>query len=230
MSIDSELGSINRPEIEVESFVEKIVKADGKLLNLPGKRSRLGEPLYISARYGVDSVDKDVRYLIIDVFASREDEYVPIGIYDWEIKGCKASGNKQRHGHLPAINEAQEVADRYWATGEGFHVRGDDFLKFAAEKGGFKMMNKLKRNGTIANEEQWTKPIYQQLGIGSLMISVSALVLNELGITEMELGTLSKLAEMPWKKFGGEDRVKLKPGDVSKHPEIKTTIEKFLIG
>jgi len=62
------------------------------------------------------------------------------------------------------------------------------------------------------------------------MIAISVLVLNELEIEEMNLGTLSPLAEMPWRKFGGKDRVKLKPGDFSKHPEIRRTIEKFLIG
>jgi hypothetical protein len=230
MTVDSGFDSISQPRREVSNFVEKVVRADGQLLSLSGRKSKLGEPLHISVRFGEDSVNADTQYLIIDVLASRENEYVPVGIYDWEIKEGRASGNKQRHGHLPAINEAQEAADRYWATGEGFHVRGDDFLKYASENGGFQMMNKLRREGIIKEEDQWTEPIYQRLGIGSLMIAISALVLNELEIEEMNLGTLSPLAEMPWRKFGGKDRVKLNPGDFSNHPEIRKTIEKFLIG
>lgn len=98
-------------------FIETISRADGELIPLPARRSKLGEPYFLSVRYGQDEVETDYRYLIVDVLVQRGDRFVPVGIYDWEITGETALGNKQRHGHLPALNPAQEAADRYWSTG-----------------------------------------------------------------------------------------------------------------
>lgn len=109
------------------------------------------------------------------------------------------------------------MAERFWDTGEAFHVRDDDFLKLAMENGGFNKMNELRETGIIQDENQWTMPIYQRLGLGSLMIAVSAIVLKSKGITEMDLGTLSEKAKQAWEKFGCGEKTRLSPLEIVSH-------------
>jgi hypothetical protein len=214
----------------INDLVERVSRGDGELIPLPGVKSRLGEPLSVSARFGEDAVESGVNYLIVDVLAKREGKYIPVGIYDWEVKGEKAVGNKQRHGHLPAKNPAQEEADRYWSTGEAFHVREDDLLKYASDNGGFDKMNELRTRGIVQGEDDWTDPVYQKRGIGGLMTVVSALVLEKQGVTQMNLGTLSESARISWEKFDRRDRIELAPGDVTKHQNADKILYKFLMG
>lgn len=225
-----ETNETHKREAVVGSFIDAIAPADGRLLALPGGTSRLDEPLFISARMGEDEVTPGTSYLNVDVVAKRGNEYVPVGIYDWEIVGGgRAVGNKQRHGHLPTRNPAQETAERYWSTGEALHVRDDNFLKYATENGGFTKMSELRNMGVIQGEEQWTQPIYQGLGIGGLMIAVSAITLDRHGVTEMDLGTLSKPAKQAWKKFGRGDRQRLSPKEVTGHQSTERALAKFLL-
>lgn len=226
--LDSETTEVTEHEETLNSFIDAIASADGRLLALPNGKSRLDEPLLISARFGADDVIPNIFYLNVDVFTKRGEEYIPVGIYDWEITGGKAVGNKQRHGHLPVRNPAQKAAERYWNTGEAFHVRDDNFLKYALESGGPNGMSELRDTGVIQSEEQWSEPIYQDLGIGGLMIAVSAIILDKQGITVMDLGTLSKPAKQAWKGFGREERLRLSPKEVASHEKTKSTLSKFL--
>ncbi|MFC1790228.1 hypothetical protein ACFLZP_01950 [Patescibacteria group bacterium] len=133
-------------------------------------------------------------------------EFVPVAIYDWEISQNEALGNKQRHQHLPCFNQAQRNADRYWSTGEAFHVRDDDFLKFAMESGGFEKMSELRRQRMVRDESQWNKPIYQGEGLGSL----------------------NQKARLAWKSFGRRDRLSIETAELASHPKITDSIDKFI--
>lgn len=210
------------------AFIEQVTKADGKLIPLSGRKSKLGEPFFISTRLGQDEISPELGYLNVDIFVQRGEEFVPIAIYDWEITKNEALGNKQRHQHLPCLNQAQRNADRYWSTGEAFHVRDDDFLKFAMENGGFEKMDQLRRQGVIQSEDQWTKSIYQGQGLGSFIITVSALALHKHGIETMKLGSLNKKAKLAWKGFGQGDRLNIKTAELVSHPKVADSINRFI--
>lgn len=227
--LSEESGAARLLTKEVEQYLDRILRADGELIELPGRRSLLGEPLFISARFGEDVVPgTGYRYLNIDTFALRDGEYVPVGIKDYEIKGDVAYSNKQRHGHLPPVNVAQEAANRYWATGEALHVREDDLLKFAMENGGFPKMGELREKGFVATEEDWTKKIYQRKGIGSLMVASSILILKERGVESILFGSFTDSAEATWRKFGGREGAKMFVSELADSPNITTSIEPFV--
>jgi hypothetical protein len=228
MAPDSGYDKSLAKEILFQQFVEKISVADGQLIPLPGTKSKLGEPLFISARFGRDDVDPSIQFLNVDVFAKRGEDFLPVGIYDWEVNGDVAVGNKQRHNHLAVVNTAQQAADQYWSTGEAFHIRGDDLLKYAESLGGLEGMSKVRAMGLIDTEEKWISPIYQNIGIGSLMISTSAIVLEAHKISTLNLGTLSQDAQRAWKSFGRGDRTILSPREVSQHPKAHSSIDKFI--
>lgn len=228
MSIDARSEGISIKENQVQGFVEKISKADGQLIPLLNIKSRLNEPLFISSRFGSDEINQENKYLNIDIFALRENNYIPVGIYDWEINGDHANGNKQRHCFLPTYNSAQEIARSFWGN-ESFQVRGDDFLRYAMTTGGFQAMDRLREQGFIDNEQKWSQPIFRGLGLGSLLIATSALVLDKKGIKFMELGTLSQTAKKVWNSFDRGERTTLTPKEVTQHPKSKATIEKFFV-
>jgi len=230
MSTDSGFDQPQTKEFIIQQFIEKISKADGAIIPLTGVRSRLLEPLFISTRIGPDQVDPDKSYLNVDIFAYRDGEHVPIGIYDWEIANGVANGNKQRHGHLEATHPAHQEADQYWSTGEAFHIKGDDFLSYAFSQQGMDSMSELRANGFIDSEDRWSEPIYQGLGLGSLMIATSALVLHHHNIQIMDLGTLSSKAEMAWRSYGREERTEINPAEICQHPKTKAIISQCLIG
>lgn len=62
---------INHDET-LKNFVKDIALADGRLLALLNGKSRLGEPLFISARFGVDEITPNISYLNVDVFAKKD--------------------------------------------------------------------------------------------------------------------------------------------------------------
>jgi len=226
MGVGSEEGPIK--EI-VAKFKKEVTANDGTLISIPGLKSRLGESLYISTRFGEDQVGTGVSFLNVDVFAQRDDQFIPVGIYDWEVVGKRANGNKQRHGHLPATNQAHESADRYWSTGEAFHVRDDDLLKFATEAGDLNKMTELRQRGVVQDENQWTDSLYQGRGIGGLMIAVSAIVLESKGIEEMNVGTLSRDAQRAWKKFEIGGRSLVIPSELVNHDAAERVLIKSLM-
>lgn len=145
-----------------KDFLDRLAEADGTLIHLRGKKSRLGEDFYVCARccktrFWGEAIN---RLMGIDVFVIRDNEFLPVGRYDWEIKGNSASGNKNRHDHLPITNLAHKQAATFWAMGEGFKVLDEEFINYAAENGGFAKMRELRQLGIIIHEDQWTKPIY----------------------------------------------------------------------
>jgi len=211
------------------AFIERVTKADGSLISLSGRKSKLGEPFFISTRLGQDEISPELSYLNVDIFIQRGEEFIPIAIYDWEISQNEALGNKQRHQHLPCLNQAQRNADRYWSTGEAFHVRDDDFLKFAMENGGFEKMSELRRQEVIQSEDQWTESIYQGQGLGSLMIAVSALTLHKHGVETMRLGSLNEKAKLAWNGFDRGDRLGIQAPELVDHPKVADSIDKFII-
>lgn len=232
MSIDSpEIGK----EQELTAFLDKITRADGELIPLAGT-SRLGEPLFIFARYGQDLYhpDPNLYFLNVDIVAKRGDTYVAVGIKDYEVYPLqkKANGNKQRHGHLPSTHSAHEVADSSWGTGEGLHVKELSYLNYALnEIGGFEGMNKLRREGVITDEEQWGQQIYQQWGLGRLLIATSAFILKSKGIETLQFGSLSKNAQKAWSAFGytdSQNQHEFPVEEVTKSPAAKKAITKFL--
>jgi hypothetical protein len=227
MTIDIQSEGIYSKENQIQGFIEKISKADGQLIPLPNIKSRLNEPLFISSRFGSDEINPEDNYLNIDIFALRENDYIPVGIYDWEIKEGRANGNKQRHCFLPTYNSAQETAKNFWGN-ESFQIKGDDFLHYAMVTGGFDSMDKLRKQGFINNEQKWSQSIYRGLGLGSLLVATSALVLEKKGIRFMELGTLSQAAKKVWSNFDRGDKTTLLTREVSQHPKTRATLTKFI--
>ena len=98
------------------NFREALSRADGALIALPGRKTKLGEKLYLTARYGpVDSLGEADHLLLIDVLAEENGNLKPVGHYDWELHGNYAIGNKNRHGgHLKSTIPYHQEADGYW--------------------------------------------------------------------------------------------------------------------
>lgn len=209
----------------VEEFIQKICQATGEIIPLPGKRSKLNEELSISARYGEDSFSPHHTYLLIDVFANRSGDLIPVGMRDWEIKSPGvASGNKQRHGHLPATSQSHVLANSYWSSGHGIRVRDEDFLRFA---GSLEGMDHLRERGIVKNES-WNEQIYQKMGIGSLMIAISLLILEKNGIQTLDASSFSQSAKATWKKFGRVTEDEIGLDQLIDHPFIRQTIRDFV--
>lgn len=221
----------------VQHFVDAISRADGELIPLPGVRSKLDEPLFISARIGRTDFwgDRVDAILLIDVFAERNGDFEPVGHYDWVIKDQSALGNKNRHGHLEQPQEAHRKAVRKWSTGEAFKVDETTFFNYAMQHGGMRGMTELRQAGVITDESQWQERIYQRLnvgehrvGIGSLMLVASACVLRSWGINELEVGSLSPSARGVWAKFGRTDGSPINVQRILVHPVAVSTAESFL--
>lgn len=228
MSIDNQFESEQTKESLTQQFVERIAKADGQLISVPGIKSGLGESIYISSRLGSDEINPDISYLNIDIFAQREGEYLPVGMYDWEIRGNQANGNKQRHGMFGIADQELQLQDTQWRTNEAFNIRSDNFLKYATQSGDFDGMTKLRETGIIDNERKWSEPIYRGKGLGSLLITTSALVLEKQGIQNMNLGSLSDNAKRAWLSYDRGDRTNLSPNEIVNHPKSKEIIKKAL--
>lgn len=216
-----------------EEFLDRLAEADGASIHLRGKKSRLGEDFYICARAGSvtywgPSVE---RLLIVDMLVKPDDWFVPIAHYDWEIKGNQASGNKNRHGHLPTVTTAHIVADSFWETGEGFKVEDASFINYAMANGSFAKMGEMTKTGLISNEEQWREPVYQKYNIGSFMVAVSAYILQKQGVVKREFVSASGVAKRAWKRFGVivEDKHHTLTGlpQVTDHPYFKQVVEEF---
>lgn len=228
MSIDNGFESEQSKELLTQQFVEKIAKADGQFIPVTGIKSGLGESIFISSRLGTDEVNPSIRYLNIDIFALREDKYLPVGMYDWEIRGDQANGNKQRHGLSGTVDQELQIEDTNWMTSESFHIRSDNFLKYATQNGGFDGMTKLRKTGIIDNEGKWSESIYRGKGLGSLLITTSAIVLEKHGVKNMDLGSLSDNAKRAWLSYNRDDRINLNPSEITKHPKSKEIIKKAL--
>lgn len=233
-SPDADWAQTLGPEenIQMPQFLEAISRADGTMVVLPGVPSRTGEALFISARMGPslsNFLDED-EILLVDVFAEDRTtkKLIPVGHYDWVIKGKSALGNKQRHDRLDCPHEAQDAARRKWTTGEAFKVDDVKIMDHALVRGGFPKMSEYRQQGIIADEDQWGEKVYQRLGIGSLMLAVSAYVLQSRGIREVNVGTLSPFAQGVWARFGRTDEQTFDPTELVKHPRTGAIIEKFI--
>jgi hypothetical protein len=120
------------------------------------------------------------------------------------------------------------IEDTNWITNEAFHIRGDNFIKYATQNEGFDGMTKLREAGIIDNEEKWSEFIYRGKGLGSLLITTSAIVLEKHGIKNMNLGSLSDNAKRAWLNYNRGDRTNLSPNEVTSHPKSKEIIGKAL--
>lgn len=229
MTQENGVGEIR--ENELTRFKELIARADGSLISLEGRKSRLGKPFFITARIGQDAQvpEEGVKFLNIDIFVKRGEEYVPVGIRDYEIKDNVASGNKQRHQHLPCYNQAQKAADRFWATGEGLHVIDTSFINYAIQNGGFSKMDEMRKEGVITAENQWNEPIYQNYGLGSLMVAASLLVLQRHGVETVKFISLNKPAIKTWGKFGYQGQANMSVEELVRSPQVDQSIEPFII-
>jgi len=229
MTQESGTGEIR--ENELTQFKELIAGANGSLISLEGRKSRLGEPFFITARIGQDAQvpEEGVKFLNIDIFVRRGEEYIPVGIRDYEIKDNVASGNKQRHQHLARYNQAQKAADRFWSTGEGLHVIDMSFINYAMQNGGFSKMNEMRAKGIITTEDQWNEPIYQNYGLGGLMVAASLLVLQRYGVETVKFISLTEPAIKTWGKFGYQGQANMLVEELVRSPQVDKSIEPFII-
>ena len=225
-----EPGENGQKEARVGELLDRLKQADGELIRLEGKKTRLGEEVYISARYGeVDSLANADHLLLVDVFANENGEMKPIGHYDWEISGDQALGNKNRHGgHLQAANQAHSNADRTWTTGEAFKVYDKSLVSYALDKGGFEYMNRLRKDGIVTDESQWQELVYQRQGLGGLMVAVSAVILESKEIATANLGTLTPSAKSLWKKFNQEQGRDVVVAELIKDRKVNEVLSEFL--
>jgi len=195
---------------ELKIVTEKLVRAQGQLVEVKGIRSLIGERLFVSARYGPDAQlpEPDHFYLNVDLFAERNGQLQPIGIRDFEVKKDSAFSNKQRHGYLadittmsPRERKAHAAADR-WSGSQGITISETTLLDVAEEKDPLKGMHQMRQSGLVKTEHDWQKKVYQNRELGTLLNVIGLQVLRARGIKKIVFGSLTPAAQKMWRRFG----------------------------
>lgn len=166
-------------ETAAEEFKRKLIVADGELIPL-AKHGPKGEDLFIASRFfpipgpNVDiagtSYDREDPHfykeidgvLYIELYAQREGDLVPIGKVDWQKEGEEANGHASVRYHVRIENQKEHE---------------EKAAKFWDEA----------RMATIA-----VSPEFENMGLGTLLIASSALVLHDRGATHFSPTVLLK--------------------------------------
>ena len=214
---------------EVAEYISRIRRADGELIPLPGKTSRLEEPLYISARYGKspETGDED-EYLIIDVIAQRGEKYIPVGMKDYKIHEEIAESRFNAHTLLPATNDAHREADARWGGKDALSVESMKLDQAVDQTRIEEEIARLRERGIVTDEQTPATPVYRGLGIAKLLVASSILILEEKGIKEVEFGEIDTAAQGVWNRFGGREWSTVPLTELTKSPNIIPSIETFL--
>lgn len=223
-------NSIPEPK-SAESFLDEIANADGRVFHLAGKQSRVGEDYYVTLRIGnTDFWGEDVqRLLIVDMLVMRNGNFYPVAYYDWEIKIDSAKGHRNRHGYLPAVNEAHIAADGFWTTAEAFKTNDQIFVNYATQLGKPYPVDDLRQRGIITDHKQLLDPVYQKHNIGSLLIALSAYTLIKQGVSQSDFVSVSNVAKRAWSRFGVEAEQKAQLSQVTSHPYFKEVVTEFTL-
>ena len=223
--------NVQQERTPYQEFLDQACTCDGTLLRLPKKTSLLGHELFLSVRYSTDMLfpQLDEFFLNVDVFALINGEYIPVGMRDFQVKGNRASGNKNMHQRLPAIHGAHVASDKRWGEA-GFAVSEEDLMKTAEKVGDVStIFSQLRSEQIISSQFDYGKKTYQEMGIGSLMTAVALKVLKMKNIEHIEFDSLSSRADSLWSKFGKQpDQAELDVSSATNQNYTNTAIEKFV--
>lgn len=220
VNLNSEGSQLPPDQQEVDPLsnsLDRIARANGELVTLDGKRSRLDEVFCVSARYGkTDALGEGVDHvLLVDLFAKRDADLYPVGHYDWDIKGAMAVSN---------VNRRQ---GGFWNRAAAFEVNDELFVNYVA-KHGSNGMRHLQEIGLSSDVEGLKRPVYLQFGLGTLLLGLSAYILQKQGVLQREFVSTNRLAGRIWEAYGIEITSPIELSRVTNHPLFRKITEEFI--
>lgn len=221
------------PNDPIERFISEASKADGRLIELPGRTSRAGDAFFYSARYGQadgkPENNNDVSWcLVTDVFAQVNGRFVPVGLRDYIIHSREARGFISHRNILPTAHEAHEIADRFWIGRSGIQVNDQKLRDYIQKDASIEKWMKLyadMNNPYIGNEVD----NYRRLGIASFMNAAAMQILHTKGVEKIVFEDLTQGGEAVWRKLGKDDYNNvLFLKDAIKHENVINALKMFV--
>lgn len=215
---------------QIEIFRQEVQASHGKPILL-ALLSRVGEPIYITTRFGyVQDLPGTESLLLVDLLAETQGNLKPIGHYDWSIyKGC-ATADRKRNDWLDSVIPAHEDAVRKW-TGEGVKVDDIKLFDWGFQNFSYGGIRKLGEMGLIRVETDTMKPTYQNYGLSQLMIATSVLGLLSKGIHTLTYASRTPFIKAAWSHFGwNQDDHSCNIKVVAENPHMQTVLRRFVLG
>lgn len=193
-----------------ETVLSKLLITKGDWVKIPGFTSAIGDPLYMSVRYGKNIyrderlTPDDNRYMNLDIAVLQNGELEPVAMRDYCINTNGAWGIEAFRTTLYAHNSAHTAADnKWWGSNCSIEVS----------------------NCTFGIDET---PLYQRRGLGMLMTAVSARVLQHKGVKVINFVAFTDLGNLLWNNFGVDhDTNSIKVDGLVAHSTIAATLSQL---
>lgn len=186
-----------------------ITAADGRLIPLPRKKSRLGEKLFMTVTFANQDQQNVTApsLLSVKVFAERSSKLVQIGLRSYKISQGTADGTFNNHLHEAIYDEMptqfgseKRIVDNMMnITRNGLHVSEENIVATKHKLGMFQYIRFLLLHG-------WGKrknpDFYRGLGLGKLMTATCILALKSKQVEHIQSSSRNAITTSIWEHFG----------------------------